>query len=95
MSRAHDVTTYLMITRANFHASIHGVMKSPNRARRLELRSKCCASLLHVDDDADLSPANLGRPVELIKSNFGADAEVHHPTIPCRASSRQCAVGAA
>jgi hypothetical protein len=48
----------------------------------VELRSKCCASLLHVDDDADRSPANLGRSVRLIESNFGADAEVHDPTIP-------------
>jgi hypothetical protein len=32
------------------------------------------------------------RSVRLIKSNFGADAEVDDPTIPSRASSRQCAV---
>jgi hypothetical protein len=49
----------------------------------VELRSKR-ASRLHVDDDADRSPANLGRSIRL-KSNFGADAEVHDPTIPCRA----------
>jgi hypothetical protein len=60
-----------------------------------ERRSKCCAALLYVHDDADRSPANLGRSVRLIKSNFGPEEEVHDPTIPCRASSRQCAVSAA
>jgi hypothetical protein len=43
----------------------------------VELRSKCCASRLHVHNDADLSPTNLGPLVRLIKSNFGPDAEVH------------------
>ena len=48
----------------------------------VQLRSKCCASRLHVDDDADRSPANLGRPVRLIKSNFGPDEEVQMANDP-------------
>jgi hypothetical protein len=39
--------------------------------------SRGCSALLHVDDGADRSPANLERSVQFIKSNFGPDEKVH------------------